>query len=90
MALLRFIISSLWGIFFVYVSEMFPNEVTSISYGWISVVGTIGASVSPYIKLAAANLTMFLMGALAFVMVFVVRTMKETKGTTIRTRIIER
>jgi hypothetical protein len=86
-AALRFVISSLWGVFFVYISELYPNEVSSLSYGWVSITGTIGASLSPYIKLAAANATMFVMGILSGAMVFLVKFLKETKGKPIRMRI---
>ena len=67
-AFLRFVISSLWGVLFVYVSELYPNEVSSLSYGWVSIIGTVGASISPYIRLATANLTMFIIAILAFLM----------------------
>lgn len=89
-AALRFLISSLWGVFFVYLSELYPNEVSSLSYGYVSVTGTVGASLSPYIKLATADATMFVMGILSGAMVFLVRLLKETKGKTIRMRIKER
>ena len=75
-AALRFLISGLWGVFFVYLSELYPNEVSSLSYGWVSVTGTIGASLSPYIKLATANTTMFLMALLSGGMVFLARLLK--------------
>ena len=61
-----------------------------MSFGWVSIMGTVGASISPYIKLATANATMFVMGIMAGVMVFLVRFLKETKGKTIRMRILER
>jgi hypothetical protein len=87
-ALLRFVISSLWGLLFVYVSELYPNEISSLSYGWISIAGTVGASISPYIRLATANMTMFVMAGLSALMAFLVRTLNETKGKAIRTRIL--
>lgn len=89
-AILRFLINSVWGVFFVFVSELFPTEVSSLSFGWTSIVGTIGASVSPYIRLATANLTMFVMAALSIFNVFLVRTLHETKGKPIQVRIKER
>jgi MFS family permease len=89
-AILRFVISSLWGLLFVYVSELYPNEVSSLSYGWISVAGTVGASISPYIRLATANLTMFIMAILSVAMAFFTQSLNETKGKAIRTRILER
>ena len=87
-AFLRFVISSLWGVLFVYVSELYPNEVSSLSYGWVSIIGTVGASISPYIRLATANLTMFIIAILAFLMSLLIRSLAETKGKTIRTRIL--
>jgi len=74
-AILRFVISSLWGVLFVYVSELYPNEVSSLSYGWVSIIGTVGASISPYIRLATANFAMFVMAILAFVMAMLVRSL---------------
>lgn len=74
-ALLRFVISSLWGVLFVYVSELYPNEVSSLSYGWVSIVGTVGASISPYIRLATANFAMFVMAIMSFCMALLVRSL---------------
>jgi uncharacterized membrane protein YoaK (UPF0700 family) len=53
-------------------------------------MGTVGATVSPYIRLAAADLTMFIVAILSILMVLLVRTLHETKGKSIRTRIKER
>jgi MFS family permease len=89
-AILRFLINSVWGVFFVFVSELFPTEVSSLSYGWVSVIGTVGAAASPYIRLFTANLTMFVIAILCFLVVVAVRTLEETKGKTITTRIKER
>jgi len=50
-------------------------------------MGTIGASISPYIRLATANLTMFVMALLSVLNVFLVRTLSETKGKAIPIRI---
>jgi hypothetical protein len=76
LALIRFLISSVWGIFFVFVSEMFPIQVSSLSFGWISTAGTIGASIAPYIRLATANLTMFVMSFASLGIIIAVRTLK--------------
>jgi hypothetical protein len=54
----------------------------------VSIIGTVGASISPYIRLATANFAMFVMAILAFVMSMLVRSLSETKGRTIRTRIL--
>lgn len=71
-AVIRFLISSVWGVFFVFITELFPVEVSSLSYGWVSVVGCVGATVSPYIRLATANLTMFLIAVLCAVTLYFV------------------
>ena len=87
MALLRFFINSCWGVLFVYISELFPNEVSSLSFGWVSIIGTVGASIAPYIELLTADMTMFIMSLLAVVIVIVLRPLAETKGKTVQTRI---
>lgn len=89
-AILRFLINSVWGVFFVFVSELYPAEVSSLSYGWVSVIGTVGATISPYIRLTTANKTMFVIALLCGASVLLVRTLEETKGKPIRTRIKER
>lgn len=75
-AAMRFIISSLWGVLFVFASELFPNEISSLSYGWISIVGTVGASISPYIRLVTADMTMFLMAVMSALMIILVGKLK--------------
>lgn len=67
---LRFVINNMWGLFFVYVSELFPTNVLSLTFGWISAIGTVGAFLSPYIRLLTANATMFVMTALCGVSLF--------------------
>lgn len=62
LAALRFVINSVWGVFFVYVAELFPKTVTSLSFGYVSALGTVGASAAPYIRLFTAKLSMFVMG----------------------------
>lgn len=88
--ILRFLINSVWGVFYVFVSELFPAEISSISYGWVSIIGTLGATISPYIRLATANLSMFVIAILCFFAIMLVRIPEETKGKSIRARILER
>lgn len=89
-AILRFLINSAWGVFFVFVSELFPAEISALSFGWVSSLGTVGAAASPYIRLFTANMTMFVIALLCVITVIGVRTLDETKGKAIRTRIKER
>jgi len=86
-AILRFLINSVWGIYFVFVSELYPSEISAISYGWVSTIGTVGACAAPYIRLITANATMFVIAGFCAFSVFIVRNMEETKGKTIPTRI---
>lgn len=75
-AILRFLINSVWGIFFVLVSELFPAEVSSLSYGWVSVIGTLGAVAAPYIRLVTANMTMFVIAILCVLTILALRTIE--------------
>jgi hypothetical protein len=75
-AIIRFLINSVWGVFFVFITELYPIEISSLSYGWVSVIGCIGATISPYIRLATANMTMFVMAILCAVTVFLVRMLE--------------
>ena len=70
LAFLRFCLSSMWGVLFVYIVELFPASVTSLSFGWVSAVGTVGAIISPFIRLATAKFTMFLMSVLCIAGIF--------------------
>ena len=61
-----------------------------MSFGWVSIVGNIGATISPFIRLATARFTLFLMAILNIISLFLVTQLKETKGIEIRFRISER
>jgi hypothetical protein len=61
-----------------------------VSFGWVSIVGNIGATISPFIRLATAQFTLFLMAVLNVGSFFLVSRLKETKGLEIRFRISER
>ena len=80
LGILRFVLNSVWGVLFVYIAELFPKSVTSISFGYVSALGTVGASAAPFIRLLTAKMSMFVMGILCFVGAFVVLKLKETKG----------
>lgn len=70
LACLRFVMNSMWGLFFVYVAELFPANVISITFGWISLVGTVGAFASPFIRLWTAKMTYFFMAGLCIFVFF--------------------
>lgn len=53
-------------------------------------MGNIGATISPFIRLATAQFTLFLMAGLNIGSFFLVTRLKETKGLEIRFRIEER
>jgi len=54
LGLLRITLNAVWGVFFVFIAELYPAEITSVSFGWINIVGTLGATISPFIRLATA------------------------------------
>lgn len=84
---LRITLNAVWGIFFVFIAELYPSEITSVSFGWINIVGTLGATIAPFIRLATAELTFFLMGALNLINFVLIGKLNETKGKSIRFRI---
>ena len=73
---LRFVLNCLWGVFFVYIAELFPSDVSSLSFGWISAMGTVGAVVAPYIRLLTANTTYFVMCGLCVLAIFLISRLK--------------
>lgn len=72
LACLRFVLNSAWGLFFVYVAELYPTAVLSLAFGWVSAMGTVGAFSSPFIRLLTADATMFFMSGLCIVSFFVI------------------
>ena len=77
---LRFVMNSLWGVLFVYIAELYPSDVTSLSMGWVSAMGTVGAVTAPYIRLLTADATYFFMGGLCVGAILLINRLKETKG----------
>ena len=45
----RLVLCCFWSIFFVYVAELYPTKVRSLGYGWVSAIGMIGSTLSPYL-----------------------------------------
>lgn len=76
LGLLRITLNAVWGIFFVFIAELYPAEITSVSFGWINIVGTIGATLSPFIRLATAEITLFLMAFLNVGNFFLIQRLK--------------
>lgn len=56
----------------------------------MSAVGTLAATLSPYIRLAAKEKSMILMSGMSFLAAGHVFCLRETKGTPTRLRILER
>jgi MFS family permease len=70
----------MWGLFFVYIAELFPSNVLTLAFGFISAVGTVGAFCSPFIRLLTANATMFVMSILCIIAFILLKPLRETKG----------
>ena len=45
----RFILCGYRSIFYVYVAELYPTQTRSLGYGWTSVMGMIGSTLSPFV-----------------------------------------
>ena len=90
MGALRFDLNCVWGIFFVYAAELFPYDITSLSLGFISAVGTVGAFLAPFIRLFTAKNTMLIMSVFCFFTIPLIRILKETKGKPLKKGIEER
>jgi MFS family permease len=43
-------------VYFVYVAELYPTEVRSLGFGWTSVVGMLGSTISPFIGQFASSI----------------------------------
>ena len=89
----RFILCSFWSIFYVYIAELYPTEIRSLGFGWTSVVGQIGSTISPFIKVISMSIgvnswfpTAFF-GGIAWCFIF---CLPETFGVPLRDEIVER
>ena len=76
LAVMRFALNATWGVFFVFIAELFPAEITSLSFGWTSIIGTLGATLSPFIRLSSASYTMFLMFILNLISFLMIQFLK--------------
>ena len=52
----RFILCGFWSIFYVYVAELYPTQTRSLGYGWTSVMGMIGSTLSPFITTISSSI----------------------------------
>jgi len=51
----RLVLCCFWSIFFVYVAELYPTKVRSLGFGWVSAMGMIGSTLSPYLIQASQD-----------------------------------
>ncbi len=52
----RFILCGFWSIFYVFVAELYPTQTRSLGYGWTSVMGMIGSTLSPYVTTISSSI----------------------------------
>jgi len=52
----RFVLCGFWSIFYVYVAELYPTQIRSLGYGWTSVMGMIGSTISPFVTTISADI----------------------------------
>jgi MFS family permease len=52
----RFILCGFWSIFYVYVAELYPTQTRSLGYGWTSVMGMIGSTLSPFVTTISSSI----------------------------------
>lgn len=89
----RFVLCAIWSIFFVYVGELYPTKVRSLGYGWTSLIGNIGSTISPYILLISELIGLnswvvpTILGGVAWLFV---SCLPETRGKSLKDDIEER
>ena len=89
----RFVLCCFWSIFYVFIAELYPTEVRSIGFGWTSVVGMLGSTLSPFVKLIADSIGVSswfppaLFGLISLAFTF---CLKETFGKPLQDTIEER
>lgn len=88
--LMRFSLTATWGIYIVYVTELFPSEIATIALGYLGAIGAVAASASPYVRLANKAASVAIMATMSFVAAGHVLCLRETKGRPLRQRILER
>lgn len=83
----RFVLCGFWSIFYVYVAELFPTQIRSLGYGWTSVMGMIGSTLSPFVTTISKSVGMnnWLPPAiLGFLSVLFVSKLPETFGQSLK------
>ncbi len=53
---MRFVLCLYWAVMYVYIAELFPTRIRSITYGWLSGIGNLFGISCPFIVLAADEL----------------------------------
>jgi len=81
------------SILYVYTAELYPTEIRSLGFGWVSLVGIIGSIVSPFAKTIATSISLnswFVPAVLGFVAWGFSWCLTETHGKPLRDTIEER
>lgn len=52
----RLILCGFWSIFYVFVAELYPTQIRSLGYGWTSVMGMIGSTLSPFVTTFSSSI----------------------------------
>lgn len=86
----RFILCAFWGLFYVYVAELYPTRVRSMGMGWVSAVGTVGSTMASYLIFFSEKIgidSWFPPGIFGLFGVAAIFLLKETFGKTMRDEI---
>jgi MFS family permease len=81
------------SIIYVYAAELYPTEIRSIGFGWVSLVGIMGSIVAPFAKTIAASVSLnswFVPAALGLVAWMFSCCLPETYGKPLQDSIEER
>lgn len=80
LGLIRFFITSVWGIAYAYYSEVFPSVIRSLALGMVSAAGTLGSVSSPLNSIISEYLwsPMVPLGILSIVGMFGSMVARET------------
>jgi hypothetical protein len=65
--IMRFVLSGMWGFYYIYLTELYPSEITTIAAGYMIAVSALAGATTPYMKLASKNGSMIVMAFMAFV-----------------------
>lgn len=81
------------SIIYVYAAELYPTEIRSIGFGWVSLVGIMGSIVAPFAKTIAASVSLnswFVPASLGLMAWVFSICLPETHGQPLQDRIEER